>query len=101
MLARIECGRFVHADGGKIGGQAFLLEKHLMRRLLRVAIILHLSLAAAPVDAAPWVRSFVVTLYEPAFHYAGPADAEAAPGSDCPRGTMPDNDYRRMLKTRW
>lgn len=53
---------------------------------------------AAPAAAAPWTRSFVVTLYEPAFHYGGPA---GTPGSDCPGGTVPDNDYRRLLHTSW
>jgi hypothetical protein len=56
---------------------------------------------AAPAMAAPWTRSFAVTLYEPAFHYGGAAGTMAAPGSDCPNGTVPDNDYRRMLQTGW
>jgi hypothetical protein len=60
-----------------------------------------LLLLAAPAMAAPWTRSFAVTLYEPAFHYGGPAGTIAAPGSDCPQGTVPDNDYRRLLQTGW
>jgi hypothetical protein len=58
-------------------------------------------LLAAPAHAAPWVRSFVVTLYEPAFRYGGPAGTTAAPGSDCPNGTVPDNDYAAMLASGW
>jgi hypothetical protein len=65
-----------------------------------VPLILMLGLAA-PTSAVPWTRSFVVTLYEPAFHYGGPAGTTAAPGSDCPDGTVPESDYRRMLRTPW
>jgi hypothetical protein len=56
---------------------------------------------AVPATAAPWVRSFVVTGYEPAFRYGGPAGTTDAPGSDCANGTVPDNDYRRLLHTGW
>jgi hypothetical protein len=60
-----------------------------------------LLLLAIPAYAAPWVRSFVVTSYEPAFRYGGPAGTTDAPGSDCPNGTVPDNDYPRLLQTGW
>lgn len=56
---------------------------------------------ASPAAAATWTRSFAVTFYEPAFQYGGPAGTTAAPGSDCPDGTVPDDDYRRMLRTPW
>lgn len=56
---------------------------------------------AAPAEGAPWVKSFVVTLYEPAFRYSGPAGTKDVPGSDCPNGTVPDNDYARLLATPW
>lgn len=45
--------------------------------------------AATPVLAAPWTRSFVVDFYEPAFFYGGPPLTTEAPGSDCPKGTVP------------
>jgi hypothetical protein len=64
-------------------------------------ILLAALLMASPVHAASWVRSFVVTTYEPAFHYGGPASTHDVPGSDCPNGTVPDNDYASLLKTRW
>ncbi len=60
-----------------------------------------MALACAPAAAAPWVRSFVVTTYEPAFLYGGPAGTADAPGSDCPGGSVPDNDYARLLSTGW
>ena len=47
-----------------------------------------LLLLAAPAAAAPWVRSFVVTAYEPAFR-----------DGDCP--AAPDNDFAGMLQTGW
>jgi len=56
------------------------------------ATILTLStllLLALPAAAAPWVRSFVVTAYEPAF----------GDGNGCP--VTPDNDFARMLQTPW
>jgi hypothetical protein len=43
----------------------------------------------------------VVTRYEPAFHYGGPAGTTAAPGGDCPDGTVPQSDYSRLLRTPW
>lgn len=49
----------------------------------------------------PWVRSFVITAYEPAFRYGGAAGTTGAPGSDCPNGTVADNDYSRLLQTGW
>jgi len=77
--------------------------KHMCHRHACVwsALLLLVPGLATPVSAAPWTRSFVVTRYEPAFHYDGPAGAIAAPGSDCPNGTVSDNDYARMLRTPW
>ena len=77
-----------------------------MARLAQAAIpalstLVILLGSAVHADAAPWVRSFVVTAYEPAFHYGGPAGTTNAPGSDCPNGTVPDNDYPGLLKTGW
>lgn len=74
-----------------------------MARVAQAAIpILSTLLAfAVPAEAAPWVRSFVVTAYEPAFRYGGAAGTTNAPGDDCPGGTVPDNDYAGLLKTGW
>ncbi len=59
-----------------------------------------LAMTMCPASAAPWVRGFVVDNYEPAFYYAGRGGTEA-PGSDCPKGTIPILDYKTVLKTGW
>src|SRR5579871_5376599 len=59
-----------------------------------------LALAMGPASAEPWVRGFVVDNYEPAFYYGGRGGTEA-PGSDCPKGTIPILDYKTVLKTSW
>jgi hypothetical protein len=56
--------------------------------------------AMGPAAAAPWVRGFVVDNYEPAFYYGARSGTEA-PGTDCPKGTIPILDYKTVLKTRW
>jgi hypothetical protein len=58
------------------------------------------ALSAGPVFGAPWVRGFVIDKYEPAFHY-GAKSGTMSSGSDCPKGTSPDNDYNILLKTSW
>jgi hypothetical protein len=68
---------------------------------MRLPILFAVLTMTLPAAAAPWVRSFVVTAYEPAFLYGGPAATPNAPGSDCPHGTVPDNDYGRLLQTKW
>jgi hypothetical protein len=55
-------------------------------------------LAAAPAAAAPWVRGFVVSNYEPAAFY-GAKIGTTDPGSDCPKGANPDNNYDLILQT--
>ena len=69
----------------------------LKRSVLTAAILIT---AMSPATAAPWVRGFVVDNYEPAFHYGGRAGTEE-PGSDCPKGTIPILDYKKVLKTSW
>ena len=59
-----------------------------------------LAMTMGPASAAPWVRGFVVDNYEPAFYYGGRGGTEA-PGSDCPKGTIPILDYKTVLKTSW
>ena len=69
------------------------MQKHFLFCLCAMAI-------SAPAAAEPWVRGFVVDRYEPAFFYGGRSGTEER-GSDCPKGTIGDNDYRTMLSTRW
>src|SRR5262245_6875655 len=58
------------------------------------------ALLAAPAlcNASTWTRSFAVEWYEAAFYY-GAKEGVADPGSDCPAGTNPENDWRQLLKT--
>jgi hypothetical protein len=58
------------------------------------------TLMATPALAAPWVRGYVVDKYEPAFYY-GAKNGTMSAGSDCPKGTNPDNNYNVLLKTSW
>jgi hypothetical protein len=58
------------------------------------------ALVTTPAVCAPWVRGYVVSNYEPAFHY-GAKTGTTDPGSDCPKGANPDNNYRQILKTAW
>ena len=64
-----------------------------------------LMLTPAPLMAEPWVKSFVVDKYEPAFYYGGRPGVEKAgviePGVDCPHGTLPALDYAEVIKTPW
>jgi hypothetical protein len=55
---------------------------------------------ALPVSAhaAAWSKSYAVEWFEPAFYY-GAKDGAEAPGTDCPAGTNPENDWRKLLKT--
>lgn len=60
--------------------------------------------AAAGLGATPalaWEKSFTVDKYEPAFYYGGKAGSTELPGSDCPKGTIPDNNVPQVLKTAW
>jgi hypothetical protein len=54
-----------------------------------------------PALGAPWERGFAIDNYEPAFYYGGKLGTTDDPGSDCPKGTIPDNDYKLVLKTSW
>ena len=66
-----------------------------MKRLLLLSLLLPL---VTPADAAPWVRGYVVSNYEPAFFYGAKAGT-TDPGSDCPKGANPDNNYDLILQT--
>ena len=66
----------------------------------KAALSVCFVMLSAPLHAAPWERGFIVDKYEPAFYYGGKAGTMEV-GSDCPRGTTPDNDYHALLKTSW
>jgi hypothetical protein len=48
-------------------------------------------MAVSSAQAAPWVRGYVVSFYDPAFRYGGRADysrgTQIEPGIDCPQGS--------------
>jgi hypothetical protein len=48
--------------------------------------------------AEPWTKSFAVEWFEPAFYYGAKEGADV-PGTDCPAGTNPENDWKQLLKT--
>ena len=58
-------------------------------RALKIPCLALLAVTCS--QAAPWVRGYVVSFYEPAFRYGGRADysrgAEIEPGVDCPHGS--------------
>ena len=58
------------------------------------------ALFATPAVCAPWERGYVIGNYEPAFFYGAKTGA-SDPGTDCPKGANPDNNYRVILKTAW
>jgi hypothetical protein len=65
-----------------------------------VLVVAMAALFATPAICAPWERGYVVGNYEPAFFYGAKTGA-SDPGSDCPKGANPDNNYRVILKTAW
>lgn len=67
-----------------------------MRKTLLAATMAILATSGA--EAAPWVRGFVVSNYEPAAYY-GAKIGTTDPGSDCPKGANPDNNYDIILQT--
>jgi hypothetical protein len=75
------------------------------RKYRCVLLCTALLLAPAPLMAEPWVKSFVVDKYEPAFYYGGRPGVEKAgviePGVDCPAGTLPMLDFAKVVKTPW
>ncbi len=68
---------------------------HLASRL--AAAVIASAFAAAPAAAAAWTKSFVVEWFEPAFYFDAPGVTD--PGSDCPKGSNPAVDKRKVLKT--
>lgn len=68
---------------------------------MRNILLLSALALAAATPAFAWERGFAVDKYEPAFYYGGAPGGTEAPGSDCPKGTIPDNDVPKALKTAW
>lgn len=58
---------------------------------------------AAPAQApATWTKTYVVEWHDLAFLYGGPPGGNGdTPGSDCPGGANPANDWKTVLKTPW
>jgi hypothetical protein len=68
---------------------------------MKKTIVLCATTVLLTFPALAWEKSFVVDKYEPAFYYGGKAGSTELPGSDCPKGTIPDNDVTQVLKTAW
>ncbi|GAB1261316.1 hypothetical protein [Aurantivibrio plasticivorans] len=62
------------------------------------ALVLGGACIAASNFALAWQKGFVIEWYEPAFYY-GAEEGISAPGTDCPAGTNPEMDWRKVLKT--
>ncbi len=58
------------------------------------------ALFTATTAQAAWHRAYVFSNFEPAFYY-GAKEGVGNPGTDCPLGSMPDNDWKKMLWTPW
>jgi len=88
---------------GKPAGQRRLEEEANMKRALAAGLfgLAMVSASSAPSAAhAGWHKAFVFSNFEPAFYY-GAKDGVGNPGTDCPLGTLPDNNWKKMLKTSW
>ena len=72
-----------------------------MRKALSVSALLLAATSVLVPPAMAWEKGFAVDKYEPAFYYGGKPGGTEAPGSDCPKGTVPDNDVPKALKTAW
>jgi hypothetical protein len=66
-----------------------------VRNVLGVTAI---ALQLSPGVAHAWSTAYAVEWYEPAFYYGAKSGADL-PGTDCPAGTNPDLDWRKLLKT--
>jgi hypothetical protein len=56
------------------------------------------AIVSAPQAALAWSRAYAVEWFEPAMYY-GAAEGVDVPGTDCPAGTNPENDWRKLLRT--
>ena len=68
-----------------------------MRTLARRTVMTAIAIAI-PSIANAWSKTFATEWYEPAFYYGAKSGADL-PGTDCPAGTNPDLDWRKLLKT--
>jgi len=66
-------------------------------RSARIASFMAIGLLL-PTIANAWSKAYVAEWYEPAFYYGAKTGADL-PGTDCPAGTNPDLDWRKLLKT--
>jgi hypothetical protein len=71
----------------------------IVTRIVRnVFSVTAIALQFAPVAAHAWSKAYAVEWYEPAFYHGAKTGADL-PGTDCPAGTNPDLDWRKLLKT--
>jgi len=53
---------------------------------------------SVPTASLAWTRSYIVDWLEPAFYFGGPANGSGtAPGTDCPNGVNPPQDWKAEL----
>lgn len=73
-----------------------------MRKYALVAAVIAAS-AGAPSAIAEegWTKTFVIDWLEPAMYYGAPEPGDSAPGTDCPAGPTPENDWVKLLSTSW
>lgn len=57
------------------------------------------ALAVAPAIAEPWTRGYVVDWTEQAAYFGSKTGGLTAPGIDCPKGTEPELNLKKVLRT--
>lgn len=57
------------------------------------------GLLVAPAVADPWTRSYVVEWSEQAAYFGSATGGLTAPGTDCPKGTEPELNLKKVLVT--
>lgn len=72
----------------------------MIRKVLLAAGVAMVASLPASQALAGWSKSYVFDYFEPAMYY-GASEGVANPGADCPLGTMPEPDWKKMLKTAW
>ncbi len=71
------------------------------QKLLSLGLLAGLTYGLGCSAASAWTKTFVIDWLEPAMYYGGPEPGDAAPGTDCPAGPTPENNWHEMLKTKW
>ncbi|GAB1256381.1 hypothetical protein NBRC116494_08830 [Aurantivibrio plasticivorans] len=74
------------------------VSKHFSRRSGRLFGGLVCGMLWVSGASAGWHQAYVAEWFEPAFYY-GAETGESDPGTDCPNGTNPELDWRKVLKT--